>query len=155
MRFHESRIRAVCSPARRGVWPAGVILLILVAALMALSGCATMQGNQPEDFTSVSYKALATARVGYLAAMSSLGDLYAKGFITESQKEEIVRAGRKFVGAYGIAAVALEQYERASREATLQAIAAGDMEAMNKAYTAFLQIVTPLLKLAVNLTTTK
>jgi len=76
-----------------------VVLLMLVMGLAACAG-----------FSKDSYRTLSVSAETYNAAMSSLGDLYKQGKISEADKAKAVELGGYFKAAYNTAIDANQAY---------------------------------------------
>ena len=74
----------------------GLLLLIMLA------GCAT--------FSKDSYRTLSVSAETYHAAMSSMGDLYKQGLVSEKEKAKAVELGTYFKAAYNAAIDANQAY---------------------------------------------
>lgn len=72
------------------------IVVALLVVAMVLAGC-----NKSQQATS--YKALLTMQTTYNVTMSTLGDLYKQGKISEADKAKAIDYGKKFVAAYQLA----------------------------------------------------
>ena len=108
-------------------------------------------GVQKEDFRSSAYKTLASARIAYIASMTSIGDLYKKKQITEAQKSKVIESATEFVRWYDIAAQSLVVFDKA-QTAVAQVQAQDGLNKMGPALAGFLEIVTPLIKISADLT---
>jgi hypothetical protein len=78
--------------------------ILALALLVFAFGCAQT------TITKSTYSVLATSAETYDATMLTLADLYAKGKITEAQKETAIKYGGQFWKAYHTAVDALDAY---------------------------------------------
>jgi len=90
-----------------------IVTVCIIGLFMA--GCAS--------FTKNTYRALSVAKETREVGLSSMGDLYRQGKITEEQKDEIIKVGNEYRDAYLIAVDALVAYvttEKAEDKTKLQ-----------------------------------
>jgi len=83
------------------------IYVFMVFCLVLCAGC--------DDVEKTSYRSLSVMAVTYDGIMSSLGDAYKQGLITEDAKEKIIDVGNVFYGAYHSAEEAFKAYISAKK----------------------------------------
>ncbi len=110
------------------------VLLVLVLALIA---CAT--------FTRDAYRTLTVSYQAYDVTLSTMGDLYREGKITEAQKAKAIELGRAYKLGHNGAVVALAKYEESGGEANKQAYMLAAQDAA-KALSALLAYCRPLIE---------
>ncbi len=79
-----------------------LVALVGMLFLITLVSCAT--------FSKDSYRTLSVSAETYHAAMSSMGDLYRQGLISEEEKAKAVELGSYFKAAYNAAIDANQAY---------------------------------------------
>ena len=85
-----------------------LFLVVLVAWMWTLAGCAGVQSN--ETWSTTAYKSLRTAAIAYDTLMSSARDLCDQGMLSRDAKMKILETGLDFWGAYHSAVDLLEIY---------------------------------------------
>jgi hypothetical protein len=73
----------------------------LLVGLMLLCACAHHQ---------VVYQPLSVSKVSYDMALSTAGDLYARGLISDAEKEKIIGIGKQYKAAHNAAVLAYRQF---------------------------------------------
>lgn len=116
-------------------------LLVMFVGMAMLAGC------NEADFVTTSYKALKSGKVAYIAALSTAGDLYRQGKLSDAEKGKIIQAGDVYAAAHKTAVAALDAYVTAndSSSSGREAAALAAMAALSQATTEFSSIITPLL----------
>ena len=88
----------------------GVLLLMaILAAAMVFPAC-------NEDFTTEAYRTLAVSKEFRETALTSLGDLYRQGLISEEVKEDAIRMGDDYMRAHQFAVDAILLYSSSKTE---------------------------------------
>jgi len=83
------------------------IYLLMVFCLVLCVGC--------NDIEKTSYRSLTVMAATYDGIMSSLGDAYKQGLLSEDDKDKIIDVGNIFYGAYHSAEEALKAYMNAKK----------------------------------------
>jgi hypothetical protein len=95
---------------RKVIWVGLLVLLLAV-------GCS--------DFTKNAYRTLTVSYQSYDVTLSTMGDLYREGKVTEAQKEKAIELGRVYKLAHNEAVTTLASYEenggQESKDAYLKA----------------------------------
>jgi len=86
-----------------------VRLGLVVFLVLAMAACAT--------FVRDSYRTLVVSQQSYDVTLSSMGDLYKAGKITEAQKDKAIEIGKGYKIAHNGAVAALVKYEETNTEA--------------------------------------
>jgi len=82
--------------------------LILLMLSVFMIGCVSVEDKSP---TQLTYNTFKTAEDVYKGGMSTVGDLYKMGKITDTEKDEIIELGWKFKLAYDSASIAFSNYK--------------------------------------------
>ena len=82
---------------------------VVVCVVILLAGCGG-------GFVGDSFKSLAVSKQTYEATMTSLGDLYKEGVLSDEAKDKAVEYGRKYQTAHNSAVDALMTYVVADPE---------------------------------------
>lgn len=91
---------------RKSIAPLLLVLALIGGWGAILSGCDT----DSKDFVPNAYKSLSAAGTAYDGIMKAAAIAYQHGQLTEAQKDQIVKYGDAFQGAYNIAVAALAEY---------------------------------------------
>ena len=117
-------------------------MAIATMLLVALAGCATMQGGGGDNYAGRSHKVLASAKVFYDEGLRACADAYSLGLIDAAQKQEMIKAGEAFSAAWQAAADSLYAFAVSRSD---QATVEEKFALMQTAYLQFTKLARPYL----------
>jgi hypothetical protein len=111
----------------------GLLICSLIMAI-GLSGCAS------NDFLTNSYNTLNTVGTSYDVAMTSAGEMYRQGHLTEQQKENVIAAAEVVYTSFQAAVAAVQVYEATEGKSGKEAVTAA-INQMLDSYNQFIELV--------------
>lgn len=100
--------------------------------------------QQQDELVNSIYKVLKGTKDSYDVSMQSIAFMYNKGFISDENKEIIIKAGTIFIGLYKSAVNALITYEKLRTVESSQTLSIAVTD-MSKSFSELMDTIKPLL----------